>query len=146
MLEHLAGCGHTLLLTDAPLSRRYEQARGRSIPGIWDFTLVGGLGHTDNHAMTTPVRLEDRRRFARLLHRRLGLGPFFDAADRALAGLLGFDSACWLSLDPATLLPTSHFTRELGSDHVLELAANEFLDQDANKFADLARAARPVGI
>jgi DNA-binding CsgD family transcriptional regulator len=107
---------------------------------------VGGSGRTDNHAMTTPARLEDRRRFVRLLHRRLGLDAFFDAADRALAGLLRFDSACWLSLDPATLLPTSHFTRELGSDHVLELAANEFLDQDVNKFAELARAARPVGI
>jgi DNA-binding CsgD family transcriptional regulator len=108
--------------------------------------LVGGLGGTDNHAMTTPVRLEDRRRFVRLLHRGLGLDAFFDAADRALAGLLQFDSACWLSLDPATLLPTSHFSRELGADHLLELAANEFLDQDANKFADLARAAPPVGI
>jgi hypothetical protein len=71
--------------------------------------------------MTTPGRLEERRRFVRLLHRRLGLGGFFDAADRALAGLLRFDTACWLSLDPATLLPTSHFSRELGADHLLEL-------------------------
>jgi DNA-binding CsgD family transcriptional regulator len=105
-----------------------------------------GRGRTDNLAMTTPGRLEDRRRFVRLLHRGLSLAAFFDAADRALAGLLRFDSACWLSLDPATLLPTSHFTRELGGDHVLELAANEFLDDDVNKFADLARAPRPVGI
>jgi DNA-binding CsgD family transcriptional regulator len=96
--------------------------------------------------MTTPARPEDRRRFVRLLHRSLGLDEFFDAADRALAGLLRFDSACWLSLDPATLLPTSHFSREFGSEHLLALAANEFLDQDANKFAELARAARPVGI
>ena len=107
---------------------------------------MAGPGGTDNHAVTTPGRLEDRRRFVRLLHRGLGLDAFFDAADRALAGLLAFDSSCWLSLDPATLLPTSHFTRELGADHLLELAANEFLDEDVNKFADLARAARPVGI
>jgi DNA-binding CsgD family transcriptional regulator len=107
---------------------------------------VAGLGRTDNHAMRTPARLEDRRRFVRLAHRSLGLDGFFDAADRALAGLVGFDSACWLSLDPATLLPTSHFTREFGFEHLLELVANEFLDQDVNKFADLARAAPPVGI
>jgi DNA-binding CsgD family transcriptional regulator len=107
---------------------------------------VGGSSRTDNYAMTTPARLEDRRRFVRLLHRGLGLDAFFDAADRALAGLLRFDSACWLSLDPATLLPTSHFSRELGSEHLLELAANEFLDDDANKFAVLARAVPPVGI
>ncbi len=80
--------------------------------------------------MTTPGRLEDRRRFVRLLHRGLGLGAFFEAADRALAGLLQFDSSCWLGLDPATLLPTSHFTRQVSSDHLLELAANEFLDDD----------------
>jgi DNA-binding CsgD family transcriptional regulator len=95
--------------------------------------------------MTTPARLEAHRRFVRLLHRSLDLDGFFDAADRALAGLLRFDSACWISLDPATLLPTSHFSRELGSEHLLELAANEFLDQDVNKFTDLARAAPPVG-
>jgi hypothetical protein len=136
-----------LLLTGAIGStRRYGQARRRSIPVIWEFTLVAGSGRTDNHAMTTPARLQDHRRFARLLHRGLGLDGFFDAADRALAGLLGFDSACWLSLDPATLLPTSHFTREFGFEHLLALAANEFLDQDVNKFAELARAARPVGI
>jgi hypothetical protein len=28
----------------------------------------------------------------------------------------------------------------------MELAANEFLEDDVNKFADLARAVRPVGI
>jgi hypothetical protein len=69
-----------------------------------------GSGRTDNHAMSTLGRLEDRRRFVRLLHRGLGVDAFFDAADRALAGLLRFDTSCWLSLDPATLLPTSHFT------------------------------------
>jgi DNA-binding CsgD family transcriptional regulator len=105
-----------------------------------------GSGRTDNHAMSTLGRPGDRQRFVRLLHRGLGLDAFFDAADRALAGVLRFDSACWLSLDPATLLPTSHFTRELGSDHLLELAANEYLDEDVTKFAELARAARPVGV
>jgi DNA-binding CsgD family transcriptional regulator len=108
---------------------------------------VGDPGRTDNHAVTTRGRLEDRQRFVRLLHRGLGLGAFFDAADRALADLLAFDSACWLSLDPATLLPTSHFTRELGAEQLWALAAkNEFLEDDVNKFADLTRAARPVGI
>jgi DNA-binding CsgD family transcriptional regulator len=49
---------------------------------------VGGSGPEDNHAVTTPVPLEDRRRFLRLLHRELDLGGFFDAADRTLAGLI----------------------------------------------------------
>ncbi len=55
-----------------------------------------------------------------------------------------FDASCWLSLDPDTLLPTSHFSREYGLDELLKLAGNEFLEEDFNKFADLARASRPV--
>ena len=94
----------------------------------------------------TLIGLEERRLFLRMLHRNMDLGAFFEAADQALARMIEFDSSCWLSLDPATLLPTSHFTREIETDHLLELAANEFLEDDANKFADLARAAHPVGI
>ena len=88
----------------------------------------------------------DRSSFARLLHRGLDIGAFFDAADRALAEVVPFDSSCWLGLDPSTLLPTSHFTREVGSEHLLEVAANEFLDDDVNKFASLAQARSPVGL
>ena len=94
----------------------------------------------------TLIGLEERRHFLRMLHRNLDLGAFFEAADRTLAGLIQFDSSCWLSLDPATLLPTSHFTREIDTDHLMELAANEFLEDDVNKFVDLARAVHPVGI
>ena len=66
--------------------------------------------------------------------------------DRALARVVPFDVSCWLSLDPATFLPTSHFSLEYGFDQLLALAANEFLDDDFNKFADLARSDPPVGI
>lgn len=59
---------------------------------------------------TTSV--EERREFSRLLHSALDIGGFFDAVDRALARLVPFDTSCWLGLDPSTLLPTSHFTRE----------------------------------
>jgi hypothetical protein len=94
----------------------------------------------------TLTGLEGRKQFLRMLHRNLDLGAFFEAADQTLAGMIEFDSSCWLSLDPATLLPTSHFTREIETDHLMELAANEFLEDDVNKFAELARAAHPVGI
>ena len=81
----------------------------------------------------------------RLLHRGLDLPNFLEAADRTLASVLPFDDSCWLTLDPATLLPTSHFTREHGIEVLMALAANEFLEDDLNKFADLARAKPPVG-
>ncbi len=89
---------------------------------------------------------DGRGRFVRLLHRGLGLRSYFEAADRALAGLVPFDSSCWLSLDPGTGLPTSHVSREFGSEHLMALARSEFLVDDVNKFAELALAERPVGI
>lgn len=95
--------------------------------------------------MSTPAD-DLRRPFFGLLHRPLDLGAYFEAADRALRRRVAFDASCWLSLDPGTVLPTSHFSRAFGFEHLMELVANEFLEDDVNKFAALARAAQPVGI
>jgi DNA-binding CsgD family transcriptional regulator len=97
------------------------------------------------HAMAAPQLVRARRQFVRLLHRGLDLAAFLEAADQTLVSVLPFDDSCWLTLDPATLLPTSHFTREHGIEVLMALAANEFLEDDLNKFADLARAKPPVG-
>jgi DNA-binding CsgD family transcriptional regulator len=105
--------------------------------------LVLDIVRADNRGV---AMLDDRQRFVRLLHRGLDLGSFFDSADRTLAGLVPFDRSCWLSLDPSTNLPTSHFARELDTGHLMQLAANEFLEDDVNKFAVLAGAPRPAGI
>ena len=43
---------------------------------------------------------------------------------------------CPPAISPASLTP---------SDHLTQIAANEFLDEDVNKFSDLARAPSPVG-
>jgi DNA-binding CsgD family transcriptional regulator len=95
--------------------------------------------------MATSIH-DQRLPFVRLLHRDLDLATYFDAADRALSQCLSFDASCWLSLDPGALLPTSHFSNEFTFDHLMHLAANEFLEDDVNKFAGLAQAARPAGI
>ena len=95
--------------------------------------------------MATSVQ-DPRATFLRLLHRDLGLADYFGAADRALQRYVQFDGSCWLSLDPGGVLPTSHFSREFGMEHLMAIAANEFLEDDVNKFAALARAQRPVGI
>lgn len=89
---------------------------------------------------------DHRLALVRLLHRDLDLAGYFKAADRALQRAVPFDASCWLSLDPGGIMPTSHFSREYTVTHLMELAANEFLEEDVNKFADLARAPRPVGI
>ena len=94
---------------------------------------------------TATARAErGRRQLSRLVNRQLSLGEFFAAADETLRTVVDYDSSCWLSFDPSTLLPTGHFAPEAGSAHLMELAANEFLEDDVNKFADLARTAPPV--
>jgi DNA-binding CsgD family transcriptional regulator len=67
------------------------------------------------------------------------------AADGLLDGVVGFDGSCWHTIDPATVLITSHLTLNLPSRFPL-LAANEYLAEDVNKFADLAAAPHPVGV
>ena len=85
-----------------------------------------------------------RLAFARLLHEELDLPGFFGAADRLLARHVPFDASCWLSLDPETLLPTSHYSRAYRVRDMLRLVSNEYLEDDYNKFADVARLPRPV--
>jgi DNA-binding CsgD family transcriptional regulator len=95
--------------------------------------------------MATAVH-DQRLALVRLLHRDLNLVGYFEAADRALQRCVPFDASCWLSLDPGGVMPTSHFSRDYTAAHLMEVAANEYLEDDVNKFADLVRAPRPVGI
>ena len=95
--------------------------------------------------MATAVH-DQRLALVRLLHRDLDLAGYFEAADRALQRSVPFDASCWLSLDPGGVMPTSHFSHAYNVGHLMQLAANEFLEDDVNKFVDLARAPRPVGI
>lgn len=89
--------------------------------------------------------LQDHRQpFVRMLHRPLDLAEYFDAAEAALRRVVPFDASCWLSLDPGTWLPTSHVSRLFGSTYFMALVVNEYLEDDVNKFAFLASAARPV--
>jgi DNA-binding CsgD family transcriptional regulator len=67
------------------------------------------------------------------------------AADELLDRVVGFDGSCWHTIDPATVLITSHLTLNLPSRFPL-LAANEYLAEDVNKFADLAAAPHKVGV
>ena len=95
--------------------------------------------------MATAIH-DQRIAFVRLIHRTLDLPAYFDAVDRTLQRCLPFDASCWLSLDPGTELPTSHVSRQFGFTHLMALVANEYLEDDVNKFALLGRAERPVGI
>ncbi len=56
-----------------------------------------------------------------------------------------FDAACWHTLDPATLLETSHLTLNLPVENSVATEI-EYLEQDYNQFATLARSRRRSGV
>ncbi len=75
----------------------------------------------------------------RVAHAGHALPELFDHASRVLRKAVAFDAACWHTLDPATLLETSHHVENLPLEnpHASEL---EYLHDDFNQFAALARA------
>ena len=68
---------------------------------------------------------------------------------REAAALLGravqFDGGCWHTTDPATRLITSHYTNLSGEGFPF-VVANEYREDDVNKFGELAGRREPVGI
>ena len=85
------------------------------------------------------------RELVRLSGHGLDTASWCRAADELLDRVVGFDGSCWHTIDPATVLITSHLTLNLPSGFPL-LAANEYLAEDVNKFADLAAAPHKVGV
>jgi DNA-binding CsgD family transcriptional regulator len=65
----------------------------------------------------------------------------FDEAAARLKRAVPFDGACWHTLDPGSNLITQHHLQDL-PDRFPVLANNEYATDDANKFAQLARATR----
>jgi hypothetical protein len=86
------------------------------------------------------------RELVRLGEHGLDTQTWFRAADGLLGRVVGFDGSCWQTNDPATALITSHLTVNLPSGGFPLLAANEYLADDVDKFADLAAAPHPVGV
>jgi DNA-binding CsgD family transcriptional regulator len=90
----------------------------------------------------TKQRASDR--IARLAGQGLDLVGFWQASTEVLASAVPHDGApCWFTLDPASLLVTSHF-----DEGVPELppqwALNEYYQDDVNKLADVARSQRGI--
>ncbi len=82
---------------------------------------------------------------ARLARSDLDLNTLFGEVLYALRRVVPFDAACWHTLDPATLLETSHLTWNLPVEkhRATEI---EYLHEDYNQFATLARSPRHSGI
>ncbi len=93
--------------------------------------------------MTSTVR-EARGQFLDLVGRPAS-GPDFGAhVAEVVQSLLPFDGWCLFGLDPINGLRTFQFGGK-GTEHTAEMAANEALQDDVNKYTELGRATVPVG-
>jgi DNA-binding CsgD family transcriptional regulator len=82
-----------------------------------------------------------------LCHRGLDVARFFDAAAPLLHRAVPFDGACWVTMDPATLLVTGHIPQgPFSPEDAPRLAHHEYLQDDVNQFPALARQERTAGI
>lgn len=85
-----------------------------------------------------------REKVARLAGRGLDLVTFWHAATEALAPAVPFYlTPCFYTLDPASLLVTSHYHQGLPEIPHAWLA-HEYYGEDVNKLADVARSPRGV--
>jgi DNA-binding CsgD family transcriptional regulator len=94
--------------------------------------------------MSADARRRAGDKVARLARQGLDLVRFWRASTEALASAVPHDFApCWFTLDPASLLVTSHF-----DEGVPELPAqwliHEYYQDDVNKLADVARSQRGI--
>jgi DNA-binding CsgD family transcriptional regulator len=98
-----------------------------------------------NEQVQASSRRRARSEIVGLVHRGLAVEDFSLAAARALQRAVSFDGFCMLTIDPATLLPTSevveHGLPEAALGRMAEIEVGEV---DFNKFAELARAGCPA--
>jgi DNA-binding CsgD family transcriptional regulator len=88
------------------------------------------------------ARAEDR--IARLAGQGLDLVAFWTAAAEAVASAVPYYWApCWYTLDPASLLVTSHFHEGMPQIPA-EWLAQEYYQEDVNQLVDVARSGRGI--
>ncbi len=87
-------------------------------------------------------RAQDR--IVRLAGRGLDLVSFWEEATEALTTAVPhYWAPCWYTLDPASLLVTSHFDRGM-PEFPAEYLVHEYYGDDVNRLADVARSRRGI--
>jgi DNA-binding CsgD family transcriptional regulator len=87
---------------------------------------------------------ETQSALARLVNRPLEAAEFSSEVNAALQRTLAYDGWCLFAVDPHTGLRTAQFGGR-GTEHTAEMARNEAVMPDVNKYRDLAIAAVPAG-
>ncbi|MFC5216614.1 LuxR C-terminal-related transcriptional regulator [Streptomyces coerulescens] len=96
--------------------------------------------------MNHSTRARAYERVARLTGAQLDLPTFLDEASSVLAHALPHDSACWHTMDPATLIETGFHLEDMPHAPDADVAALAYLPDDFNSFVSLARADRHSGV
>lgn len=86
-----------------------------------------------------------RREIIRLAHAGHDLATFLGETVRVLRKSIPYEAGCWHVLDPATLIETTYRAINLPLENPLA-AEIEYLHDDYNQFAALARSRRHSGI
>jgi DNA-binding CsgD family transcriptional regulator len=95
--------------------------------------------------MPMSARARAREDIVGLAHRGHDLPALARAAAQAIRRVVPFDGICVLTLDPATLLPTSEFTQDALPDAArARMAELEYSGQDLLSFSGLARRVVPA--
>jgi DNA-binding CsgD family transcriptional regulator len=87
-----------------------------------------------------------RQDVVRLCHQGLPAVQLLGQVLASVRRVVPFDASTWSTTDPATLLPTGGLVHNMPLEGCQAYFDNELLVPDVNKFADLARRPRPVGV
>lgn len=94
--------------------------------------------------MSVDAKQRASDRIARLAGRGLDLVSFWRASTEALASVVPhYWAPCWFTLDPASLLVTSHFDEAI-PELPPQWLIDEYYQDDVNKLADIARSKRGI--
>ena len=94
--------------------------------------------------MSADARQRAADRIARLAWRHLDLVSFWRESAEAIASAVPYYwTPCWYTLDPASLLITSHFNEDI-TEMPSEWLAQEYYEDDVNNLAAVARSARGI--
>ena len=86
-----------------------------------------------------------RERIAGLAGQGLDLVTFWRESSAAVATAVPhYLAPCWFTLDPGSLLATSHFDQDLIPELPQEWLAHEYYEDDFHKMADVARSERGI--
>lgn len=95
--------------------------------------------------MSTSARDRAVDKIARLAAQPHDLVTFWRASAEVIASRVpNYGSPCWYTLDPASLLITSHFNDEM-TQFPAEWLANEYYEDDVNKLVDVAASEAGIG-